>query len=163
MQSFAINPVRGELQGCLQGLPGGCAELFAKFEALAAYRQQPAGRRLAAVDVGIDLEHRLRAHGVGGETGVPGCIDASQRAGRRRIDAGVDEEHAAAALQIERVLHLQLEIGQAFDLAPFRMARCEGGEMLDEQRPQRVVAAAGIAPAEDQGRRRQGRSRVRPR
>ena len=46
--------------------------------------------------------------------------------------------------------------GEALNLAPFRMAAREFGEVLDEQRAQRIVAAAGIAPAEDQRRCGQG-------
>ena len=55
-----------------------------------------------------------------------------------------------AALEIERVFDLELEVGQAFDAGQIQRL-----DALDEQRAERVVAAAGIAPAEDQDRRGQ--------
>ena len=137
-------------------MAGGVAEAFAEFEAFAADRQQPGRRRRAVLDIGVDLEHRLRTHGVGGEAVVAHGFDAGERAGRRRVEAGIDEQHAATSLQVERMFDLELEIGEAFDLAPFRMAACEFGEMFYELRAQRIIAAAGIAPAEDQCRRGQG-------
>ena len=76
--------------------------------------------------------------------------DAMKHKGRRQItrQMRINEEHQRPIGQIKRMFHLQLEVGQAFDrgiVASF--------DALDEQRPQCVITAAGIAPAENEYRR----------
>ena len=57
----------------------------------------------------------------------------------------VDEQSQLAVLQIQGMLHLQLEIGEAFDAGKAR-----GLQAFQQQRAEGVVATAGVAVAEDQ-------------
>ena len=52
---------------------------------------------------------------------------------------------------------LKLEVGEEINAAPLGVTCHQFREMLDEQRSQGIVAATGIAPAEDQRRRGQDR------
>ena len=72
-----------------------------------------------------------------------GAISA-KRERRGRVLAGVDEQRRLRAVEIERMLDLQLEILDRRDVRPAgaRHAR-------EQQRPQPVVAARVVAPAED--------------
>lgn len=63
----------------------------------------------------------------------------------RIFDAPQHEQHPRAPAQIQRVLDLELEVGEAFDAGqPHRLDR------VDEQRPERIVPPARVAPAEHQ-------------
>lgn len=90
-------------------------QTFSQFETLTANGEQMAGWRSGAVKIDIDLHYRLRGDGVGAETGVVCRCKQVHAKGRRGIQAGIDEENALAILQIKRMLHLQLEVGEAFD------------------------------------------------
>ena len=63
---------------------------------------------------------------------------------------GIDEDHLAAAEEVERVLDLQLEVGEQLDAW-----QGHGLEPLDRHRADRVVPPAWVADADDQhGRHR---------
>ena len=87
---------------------------------------------------------------MGGEAGIFLGADAFKAAGSGGIHTRIDEQHALAALQVKRILNLKLEVGQALHLTPFGVTRDQGFHMLDKERPEGVVAPAGISPAEDQ-------------
>ncbi len=129
------------------------AQGLAEFEGFAAHAQHEGRRRLAPFGLAIDLQHRLGRQFVRGMRDAGCRRDASQGIRRRRAGTGVDEQREFAADQVERVLDLQLEVldqfdlpGQAFIFEPF-------GESNAEHRAQRIVAAARIADGENDQRR----------
>jgi hypothetical protein len=83
-------------------------------------------------------------------------FDRFQHEGRRRGCAGVDENHEAAADEVECVLDLQLKIGDHLDAWQRRRLHA-----LREQRAERIVAAAGVADGQHQhGCRRSAQPRT---
>jgi hypothetical protein len=70
--------------------------------------------------------------------------DLAEREGRGRTPAGVKEKRRIDAVEIEAMLDLQLEVLDSGDARP-RGAR----DAFEQQRPEPVVAARVIAPAED--------------
>lgn len=97
------------------------------------------------MEIDIYLHHCFRGDGVGAETGIMGWRKSARTVGCRGRNTGVHEEDALAILYVERVFHLQLEVGKAFDTR-----QTERLDAFDEQRPERIVAAAGVAPAKNQ-------------
>lgn len=91
-----------------------------------------------------DLHHRLRRDGVSAEGGVARRSQPTHTERRRRSEAGIDKENAFPILQIERMLDLELEVGEAFNVGQVHRL-----DTLDEQWTERIITAAGIAPAED--------------
>src|SRR5512139_342918 len=79
---------------------------------------------------------------VGGSRGAP------QLERPRRARAGIHEHHSLSPFEIERVLDLQLELGDHFDARKRRRLEPRG-----ELGPERVVTAARIADGEHQHRR----------
>mgnify|MGYP000908904585 CR=1 FL=1 len=80
-------------------------------------------------------------------------VDRAQREGRRRALAGIDEKRGAPILQIQRMLDLELEIldqlervSQPFFVQPHLQAS-------EQQRPEGIVATAGVAAGEHDERR----------
>jgi len=87
-------------------------ERFSEVESVAAYREQIGGGGRLLVDLLIDREYASRAHGVGGVAEVLFGQNGVEFIGRGCRQAGIDENHLLALLQIGRVLDLQLEIGE---------------------------------------------------
>jgi len=73
------------------------------------------GRRRAAVDVLVNLQHRRRAHRVGGVAAV--AFGHELRECKRRLtrQVGINEQGQFTPIQVECVFDLELEIGEAFD------------------------------------------------
>ena len=132
-----VEPAPGARQRC--GQMGECRRRrrLAQAPAFAPDRQQPGGRWCFVRDVGVHLQHRGGAHRVAGEAGVADGDESGEAAGRRRVERGVDEEHPPSSPEVERMLDLELEVGEAFDAGqPPPLHR------LGEQRAEGVVAAA---------------------
>jgi hypothetical protein len=83
-------------------------------------------------------------------TGVAGGLNARDFERRTGVGAGVDEEHALSALEVERMFDLELVVVEHLDA---RVVAQPLAQRLREARTQRVVTAAGVAPGEDEGRR----------
>lgn len=97
------------------------------------------------MEIDINLHHRFRGDGVGAEAGIMCWRELAGAERCRGRKACVNEEDVLAVMYVERVFHLQLEVGKAFDTR-----QAERLDAFDEPRPERIVAPAGIAPAEDQ-------------
>ncbi len=71
-------------------------------------------------------------------------LDLAENEGGGRVLAGVEEEGQLGAVEIERVLDLQLKI---LDRRDVREAHAR--DPFEQQRPEAVVAARVVAPAEN--------------
>ena len=70
--------------------------------------------------------------------------DLGEGEGRGRILARVEKEREVRAVKVERMLDLQLEVLDRLHLRPSRSRH-----PLEQQRPEPVVAARVVAPAEN--------------
>ncbi len=134
---------------------GSGRERSAQFERCAANAQQITGWRLSVLQLDIDLHDGFRGERMGTDAGIAHGgkpVDCEWWFG---LQAGIDEEDEAPFLQIERVFHLQLEIGQALDTG-----QAQRSDALDEERAKCIVATRRVAPAENQNRRGHGRLQV---
>ena len=131
----------------------GLAQVFAQTEALAAHAEHECRWRILAGDLPIDSQHGLRSERVGtvarerrrGRDSVKG-----ERRGRPR--ARIDDEHESAMGEVERVLDLQLEVLEQLEVGATVAACHPVGEPVEQQRAERVVAAAAIADGDDENR-----------
>ena len=142
----------------LQRGGAGGRERFAEAEALAAHRQHEGGRR-AADDLGEHVEHRLGRKRMRGRGAGGGGVEIAKAERRAAGARSVDEQREVEALQIERVLDLQLIVFDGFHVGqPHRL------DAAQQQRPERVVAARLVAPAQhdDAGQLRTWRSTRAP-
>ncbi len=98
----------------------------------------------AAGEARIDVEHGLGRERMGRGRRAAGRLNLGKRERRRRILAGVEEERRLGAVEIERMLDLQLKV---LDRRHVRPAGAR--HAIEQQRPEAVVAARVIAPAED--------------
>ena len=131
---------------------GGGAEGVAEFEVFAADAKGEGGGRRGVFGLQVDLKHGFRWKFVGGVGDAGGGFDLAEGVGGRGVFAGVDEQGKLAALQVEGVFDLELEVfdqlelpGQLFIFEPFF-------ELTAEFRPDRIVAAAGVADGENDDR-----------
>ena len=127
-----------EMTGC------GDRKAFTQFETFAAYGELIARRGIVIVQVDKDLHHRLRRDGVSTEGGVARRGQSAHTERRRRSKAGIDKENAFPILQVKRMLNLELEVGEAFNIRQIHRL-----DALDEQWTECIITAAGIAPAEN--------------
>jgi hypothetical protein len=84
---------------------------IAELERLAPDPEDPRLRRLAR-DPTVRRQHRRGRQRVGRHRPVLAGSDPHELERRRRAHAGVDEHHPAPSLDVERVLDLELEVGQ---------------------------------------------------
>lgn len=124
-----------------------------QLEPLPAHAQHEGRRRLAVFHLAIDLEHGFGREGVGGVGGCGRRVNSGKNERGRGVLAGVDEQREFPVPQVEGVLDVELEVldqldavGEFFIFEPF----CQS---TADDRPDRVVAATGVADGED-GKRR---------
>lgn len=101
------------------------------------------------------IQYGLRRHFVGGVSGILRRLKRGKQKWARTGYAGIDKQGEIAAFQINRMLDLQLKIGDQFEFGPLGMLRPALGKQIKQLRPKCVVAPARIAVSEDEQRRRQ--------
>ena len=102
------------------------------------------GRRRAAKRAGVDVEHGLGGERVGRMALAALRPDLGEGERRGRVPARVEEQRGLRAVEIERMLDLQLEILDRRDVRPAGVRHA--GE---QQRPKTVVSPCVVAPTKD--------------
>jgi hypothetical protein len=115
-----------------------------KIKSLAAHAERERRRRSFAERARVNLKERFRRERVGGVRRAARRLNLGKGEGLRRVPAGVEKKNKVRAVEVERVLDLQLEV---LDRANFR----PGGSRhpLEQERSEPVVATRVVAPAED--------------
>src|SRR5574340_1419553 len=101
------------------------------------------------------MQHGLRRHFVGGVSGILRRLERGKQEWARTRHTGIDEQGEIAPFQINRVLDLELEIGDQLEFGPVGILLPTLDKQIEQLRPKGVVAPARIAVSEDKQRRLQ--------
>jgi hypothetical protein len=135
-------------QECQRGFQvkrGPRAQLLPQFKLVAPDREDVSGGRGLPVMALIGRQYGRRCQSVRGEAVVRERGDGRELKRVLAGDAGVDEHHFLPPRHIQQVFHLQLEVGEEF-----HVRQLQGLQAFDGEWTQRIVAAAGVADADDQ-------------
>src|SRR5450631_166538 len=149
--------VHEEGQGCLQVAHRRGRQVVPELEAVPPNGERPSRWRFPD-DGPMHIEHGGRRHGVTAEARVTGWLHARILVRSLHPHAGIDEHHAPPPDEIERVLDLQLKVGETFHLPAVDLGAQRLFRAVDEERPQGIVSARRVSDTEDEQRRRHSRS-----